>query len=158
MSPVIGSRAASKLVLLVCTRYASVNPCFVFRIYWECMKNFVSTPSFSRYFLTAERYENAVRGASARPMVNDTRRTVMHASGHVIVEYWNRSVRFCHSRGMCFIHGSVPMDSATENQRRSAEEYVFLVEGCTVHVYNTWPRFKGCVRYDSWGIPVATRE
>jgi hypothetical protein len=82
----------------------------------------VSTPWFSRYFLTAERYEDAVRGASARPVVNDGRRTVMHASGHVIVEYWNRSVRFCHSRGMCFIHGSVPRAFATENQRRSAVE------------------------------------
>ena len=56
---------------------------------------------------------------------------------------------------MCFIHGSVPIDSATENQRFSVEEYVFLVEGCTVHVYNTWPRFKCCVRYESWGIPGA---
>ena len=145
MSAVIGSRAASKLVLLVSTRYASVSPCFVFRIYWECLKNFVATPSFSRYFLTAERYEDTVRGASARPMVNDTRSIVMHASGHVIVECWNRSVRFCHSRGMVFIHRSVPIDSATENQRRSAEEYVFLVEGCTVHVYNTRPRFKCCM-------------
>jgi hypothetical protein len=146
MSAVIGSRVASKLVLLVWARYASVNPCFVFRMYWECLKNFVSTPWFSRYFLTAERYEDAVRGTSARPVVNDVRRTVIYASGHVIVECWNRSDRFFHSRGMCFMHGSVPRAFATVNQRRSAVEYVFLVEGCTVHVYNTWPRFNCRVR------------
>jgi hypothetical protein len=146
MSAVIGSRVASKLVLLVRVRYASVKPCFVFRMYWECLKNFVSTPWFSRYFLTAERYEDAVRGASARPVVNDVRRTVIHASGHVIVEYLNRSDRFCHSSSMCFMHGSVPRAFATENQRRSAVECVFLVVGCTVHVYNTRPRFNCRVR------------
>ena len=93
-----------------------------------------------------------MRGASAQPVVNDVRRTVIHASGHVIVECWNRS---CHSRGMCFKQGSVPRAFATENQRRSAVEYVFLVEGCTVHVYITWPRFNCRVRYDSWRIPGA---
>ena len=35
---------------------------------------------------------------------------------------------------------------ATENQRRSAVEYVFLVEGCTVHVYSAWPIFNCRVR------------
>ena len=147
MSAVIGSRVASKLVLLVWARYASVNPCFVFRMYWECLKNVLSTPWFSRYFLTAERYEDAVRGASARPVVNNVRRTVViHASGHVIVVCWNRSDRFCHSRGICLMRGSVPRAFATVNQRRSAVEYVFLVEGCTVHVYNTCSRFNCRVR------------
>jgi hypothetical protein len=55
----------------------------------------------------------------------------MHASGHVIVECWHRSVRFSHS-GMRLMHGSVPRASATENHRLSAVEYVFFVEGCTV--------------------------
>ena len=99
-----------------------------------------------------------MRGASARPVVNVVSRTIMHASGHVIVEFWNRSVRVCHSGGMCFMHGSVPRAIATENQRRSAEEYVFLVDGCTVHVYSPWPIFKCRVRNDSWGVPGATRE
>ena len=58
----------------------------------------------------------------------------MHALGHVIVECWNRSNRFSHSRGMRLMHGSVPRASATENRRRSAVEYVFFVEGCTVPV------------------------
>ena len=69
-------------------------------------------------------------------MVNDARRTTMHASGHVIVECWNRSVRFPHSGGMHLMHGSMPRYSATENQRRSTVEYVFFVEGCTVPVYS----------------------
>jgi hypothetical protein len=76
----MGSRVSSKVVLLV-------------RMYWECLKKFVSTPWFSRYFSTAEdKYDNAVRGASALPTVKDVMRTVMQASGNVIVEYWNRSV------------------------------------------------------------------
>ena len=107
----------------------------------------MSTPSwFSRYFFTAERYDDAVRGASARPVVKEVRRTVIHASGHVIVECWNRSVRFCHSGGMCFMQGSVPRAFATENQRRSAVEYVLLVEGWTAHVYSAWPIFSCHVR------------
>ena len=45
------------------------------------------------------------------------------------------------------MHGSVPRASATENQRHSAVEYVFLVEGCTVLLYSSaWPRFKCRVR------------
>jgi hypothetical protein len=56
------------------------------------------------------------------------------------------------------MHGSVPRASATENQRRSAVEYVFLVESCTVHVYSAWPKFKCYVRYDSCGRgPCVTR-
>jgi hypothetical protein len=134
MSAVIDSRMASKLVLFVCILYASVRPCLVLRRYWECLKKVVSTPWVSKYFFTADRYDAAVCGASTRPMVNDVRRTVMHASGHVIMECWNRSVRFSHSRGMRLVQGSMPRTSATENRRRSAVEYVFLVEGCTVPV------------------------
>ena len=55
MSAVIGSRMASKLALLVCTRYASVRPCLVLRMYWECLKKVVSTSWFSKYFFTADR-------------------------------------------------------------------------------------------------------
>ena len=103
-------------------------------MYWECLKKVVSTPWLSKYFFTADRYDAAVCGANARPTVKDVRRTVMHASGQVIVECWNRSVRFCHSGGMRLMHGSEPRASATENQRRSAVEYVFFVESCTVPV------------------------
>ena len=45
-----------------------------------------------KVLLTADKYDDAVRGASALPTVKDVRRTVMQASSHVIVECWNRSV------------------------------------------------------------------
>ena len=45
-----------------------------------------------KVLLTADKYDDAVRGASALSTVKDIRRTVRQASSHVIVECWNRSV------------------------------------------------------------------
>ena len=92
------------------------------------MLNRVSTPSFSGYLLTPDKYVLIVRGASGFCCWSaDATKITMHASSHVIVVILSSSVRWCRLLGTICIRGSVPILSVTANHLFSAVEYVRAV-------------------------------